>query len=166
MKLSCKHCKIGEKTLTLGVNSIKQNKNMTEFISDIKTIPFSDELVFSVLSDLSKLELLKDKMPEDKIKDFWCTANSCSFSIDPVGKVTFDIVEREPNKTIKLKSQGLPFEVNAWIQLVSKAENDTRMKLTLRAELNPFIKPMLNAPMKEGVDKISEIIASLSYDEI
>lgn len=139
---------------------------MTEFVSEIKKIPFSDEMVFSVLSDLSKLELLKDKLPEDKIKDFWCTANSCSFSVDPVGKITFDIVEREPNKTIKLKSQGLPFEVNAWIQLVSKGENDTRMKLTLRAKLNPFIKPMVNTPMKDGVDKVSDVIAGLAYDQL
>ena len=45
---------------------------MTEFVSDVKKIPFSDEMVFGVLSDLSKLENLKDKLPEDKIKDFWC----------------------------------------------------------------------------------------------
>lgn len=139
---------------------------MTEFVSDVKTIPYSDEMVFRVLSDLSKLELLKDKLPEDKIKDFWCDANSCSFSVDPVGKVTFVVMDREPNKTIKLKSQGLPFEVQAWIQLVSKSENDTRMKLTLRADLNPFIKPMVSSPMKDGVDKISDVIASISYDEL
>lgn len=139
---------------------------MTEFVSEIKKIPFSDEMVFNVLSDLSKLENLKDKLPADKIKDFYCTSNSCSFSVDPVGKVTFDVVEREPNKTIKFKSQGLPFEVNAWIQLVSKGESDTRMKLTLRAKLNPFIKPMVSTPMKDGVDKVSEVIAVLAYDEL
>ncbi len=139
---------------------------MTEFVSEVKTIPYSDEMVFRVLSDLSKLELLKDKLPDDKIKDFWCSANSCSFSVDPVGKVTFDIIEREPNKTIKLKSQGLPFEVDAWIQLVSKGENDTRMKLTLRAKINAFIKPMVSTPMKDGVDKISEVIAGLALDEL
>lgn len=139
---------------------------MTEFVSEIKKIPYSDEMVFRVLSDLSKLELLKDKMPEDKIKDFWCTPNSCSFSVAPVGKVTFDIIEREPNKTIKLKSQGLPFEVDAWIQLVSKSENDTRMKLTLSAKLNSFIKPMVSTPMRDGIDKISEVIAGLAYDQL
>jgi hypothetical protein len=56
--------------------------------------------------------------------------------------------------------------IEAWIQLVSKSEDDTRMKLTLRADLNPFIKPMVNKPMKEGVDKISDVIASLPFDEL
>lgn len=139
---------------------------MTEFESQIKKIPYSDEMIFRVLSDLSKLEHMKDKLPEDKIKDFWCTPNSCSFSVAPVGKVTFDIIDREPNKTIKFKAQGLPFEVNAWIQLVSKDENDTRMKLTLHAKLNPFIKPMVDTPLKDGIEKASEMIAGLKYDEL
>ena len=40
---------------------------MTEFTSDIKTIPHNDADVFRVLSDLSKLDLVKDQIPEDKI---------------------------------------------------------------------------------------------------
>ena len=40
------------------------------------------------------------------------------------------------------------------------------MKLTLRADLNPFIKPMVNKPMRDGVDKVSDVIAGLAYDEL
>ena len=75
-------------------------------------------------------------------------------------------MDREPNKTIKFKSEQLPFDVNVWIQLVSKADNDTRVKITVRANLNPFIKPMVNKPIKDGVDKIAEVIASLPFDEL
>lgn len=139
---------------------------MTEFVSDIKKIPYSDKIVFDVLSDLSKLEQMKDKLPTDKITDFTCDQDSCSFSVAPVGQVTFVVEDREPNKTIKFKSEQLPFEVNVWLQLVSKADNDTRMKITLRADLNPFIKPMVSKPMKEGVDKIAEVIASLPFDKL
>lgn len=139
---------------------------MTEYVSQIKKIPYSDDTIFRVLSDLSRLEGMKDKLPENQIKDFWCNSDSCSFSVEPVGKVTFDIIEREPNKTVKFKAQGLPFEVNACIQLVSKDENDTRMKLTLRAKLNPFIKPMVDKPLTEGIEKAADMLASLKYDEL
>ena len=139
---------------------------MTEFVSQIKKIPYPDKMVFDVLSDMSKLELMKDKLPTDTITDFTCTSDSCSFSVAPVGHVTFVVTDREPNKTIKFKSEQLPFEVNVWVQLVSKADDDTRMKITLRADLNPFIKPMVSKPMRDGVDKISEVIASLSYDQL
>lgn len=139
---------------------------MTEFSSDVKTISYNDADVFRVLSDLRKLELIKDRIPEEKIKDFSFDEDSVSFRVDPVGKVTFLVVEREPNKLVKFKSDKLPFDVFLWIQLVSKAENDTRMRLTVKADLNPFIKGMVEKPMKDVVEKISDLLVHLPYDQI
>lgn len=139
---------------------------MTEFTSDIKTIFHNDVDIFRVLSDLSKLDLIKDQIPEDKIKDFRFDSDSCSFRVDPVGEVRFRVIEREPSKLVKFKSENLPFDVFLWIQLVQKAEKDTKMKITLRANLNPFIKGMVSKPLEEGLAKISDVIASLPYDKI
>ena len=139
---------------------------MTEFTSDVKTISHSDADVFRVLSDLSKLELVKDQIPDDKIKDFKFDSDSCSFRVDPVGEIRFQVIEREPNKLVKFKSENLPFEIFLWIQLVPKAEKDTKMKMTVRADLNPFIKGMVSKPLKDGLDKISTLIATLPYDKI
>lgn len=139
---------------------------MTEFTSDIKTIPHNDLEIFSVLADLSKLDHLKDRIPEDKIRDLKYDSNSVSFRVDPVGEVRFNIIERETNKLIKLKSENLPFETFLWIQLVQKTENDTKMKITLRADLNPLIKGMVSKPLKEGINKIADLIAELPYDQI
>lgn len=139
---------------------------MTEFISDVKIIPYSSTEVFRVLSDLSKLEHLKDKIPGDTLRDFSFDADTVSFRVDPVGKISFLVEEREPDKLIKFRSEKLPFDIFIWIQLVSKAENDTRLRLTLRADLNPFIKGMAEKPMREAVDKISEALAHLPYDRM
>ena len=139
---------------------------MNEFTSDVKTIASNEDTIFSVLSDLNKLELIADRIPEEKIKDFKFDQDSCLFRIDPVGEVLFRIVEREPNKLVKFKSEKLPFDVYLWIQLVQKAEKDTKMKMTLRAELNPLIQGMVSKPMKQALDKISDVIASLPYEEL
>ena len=126
---------------------------MTEFVSDVKTILFNDAVVYRVLSDPRKLELVKERIPEDKIKDFTFDEESISFRVDPIGEVRFLVVERELNKLVKFKSEKLPFDVFLWIQLVSKAEKDTRLRMTLQADLNPFIKGMVEKQMKETVDK-------------
>ena len=139
---------------------------MTEFISDVKTISHNDVDVFRVLSDLSKLDLIKDQIPADKIRDFTFDSDSCSFRVDPVGEVRFRVTGREPNKLVKFKSENLPFDVFLWIQLVQKAEKETKMKITLRADLNPFIKGMVSKPLKQGLEKISDVIAELPYDKI
>jgi hypothetical protein len=38
------------------------------------------------------------------------------------------------------------------------------MKLTLKAELNPFIKGMVQKPLAEGIEKIAEILQNIKYE--
>ena len=139
---------------------------MTEFVSEVKTILYSDADVYRVLSDLRKLESVKDQIPENKFSDFSFDENRVSFRLDPIGEVTFLVEEREPNKMVKFKSDKLPFDVFLWIQLVAKAEKDTRLRFTVRAELNPFISGMAQKPMREMVDKISDVLTQLPYDRL
>lgn len=136
---------------------------MTEFVSEIKAIPQNDDRIFAMLSDLSNLERVKDRIPQDKIQGFEFDSDSCSFSVNPVGKITFQIVEREPNKTIKFATTNSPVPLFLWIQLKKVAEMDTRMKLTARADLNPFIKQMVAKPMQEAIDKIAAVLEKLPY---
>lgn len=136
---------------------------MTEFVSEVKMIPQNDDRIYAMLSDLSNLERVRDRIPQDKIKDFEFDSDSCSFAVDPVGKITFQIVEREPNKTIKFTTTNSPVPLSLWIQLKQVDENDTRMKMTIKADLNPFIKPMVSKPLQDALDKISTVVASLPY---
>lgn len=138
---------------------------MTEFVSEIKQIPQNDERIYAMLSDLSNLERIKDRIPQDKIKDFEFDSDSCSFSVSPVGKITFQIVDREPCKTIKFQTTNSPVPLFLWIQLKQVQEMDTRMRLTVRAELNSFLKPMVSKPLQDALDKISTVLASFLIDK-
>ena len=137
---------------------------MTEYTSEVKTIPYSDEPIFSMLSDMSNLERVKDRIPDDKVKDFTFDRDRCSFEVSPVGKIEFQVVDREPNKTIKFETTNSPVPINLWIQLKQVEEKETKMKVTLRADLNPFLKPMVSKPLQEALDKVSDIIATLPYE--
>ncbi len=136
---------------------------MTEFVSEIKQIPQNDERIYAMLSDLSNLERIKDRIPGDKIKDFEFDSDSCSFSVSPIGKITFRIVDREPCKTIKFQTINSPVPLSLWIQLKQVQEMDTRMRLVVRTELNSFLKPMVSKPLQDALDKISTVLASLPY---
>ena len=52
---------------------------MTKFESTVKVIPYSQERVYEKLSDLSNLEALKDRLPEDKVKDISFDSDTLSF---------------------------------------------------------------------------------------
>jgi len=139
---------------------------MTEFTSEVKTIPYSEAKVYEMLSDLNNLEKMKDQIPQDKVKDFSFDADSCSFSVSPVGKIRFHVVDREPFKTIKFAVDQAPIDVNMWIQLKEVEPGVTKMKLTLKADLNPFLKPMLSKPLQDGVNKVADVLAVVPYNEI
>ena len=55
----------------------------------------------------------------------------------------------------------IPFFI--WIQLLPTPEDNTAMKITLRAELNPFIRGMISKPLQEGVNKIAEAITLIQF---
>lgn len=139
---------------------------MTEFVSEVKTILHSDADVYRVLSDPRNLQKVKGELPEDQIRDLTFDEDSISFRVDPIGAVRFLVIEREPDKLVKLQSEKLPFDVFLWIQLVANGEKDTRLRLTLRAELNALIRGMVEKPMREMLEKMSEALTRLPYDRL
>ena len=67
---------------------------MTKFESGVKVVPASQEAVYEKLSDLSNLEKVKDRLPEDKVKNLSFDAESMTIEVAPVGKITLQIVEK------------------------------------------------------------------------
>lgn len=139
---------------------------MAEFTSEIKTVSSSDKNIYDVLSDLRKLDLIKDKIPQDELNGFSYDQDSCTVNVSPIGDVRFVITNREPNSTIKFDAEKLPFNLNLWVQLEQVAENDTKMKLTINADLNPFLKPMVSKPLQDGLEKMATLLANIPYNEI
>jgi carbon monoxide dehydrogenase subunit G len=135
---------------------------MTEFTSEVKTILYPREKVYETLSNMSNLEKVKGKIPMEKMQDFSFDNVSCSFSINPVGKIRFSIIEREPLKTVKLSADQSPIEFTVWIQLKEMQENETKMKLTVQADLNPFLKSILSKPLQNEIDKIADLLAQMN----
>lgn len=136
---------------------------MTKFESSVKTIPYAQERVYEKLSDLSHLEALKDRLPQDKVRDMSFDTDTLSFSVDPVGQLTLKIIEREPYKCIKFETTNSPLPFNMWIQLVPVTETECKIKVTIGLEINPFMKAMVQKPLQEGLEKMVEMLSSIEY---
>lgn len=126
-------------------------------------ISASQSAVYGKLSDLSNLEGIKDRLPEDKVKNLSFTADSLSVEVPPVGTVTLEIVEREPEKCIKFGTTTSPLPFNLWIQIVAMGEAECKIKLTVGMELNPFMKTMVQKPLQEGLEKMADMLALIQY---
>lgn len=138
---------------------------MSKFESGIKHIPHPQTAVYNALSDLSNLDKVKDKLPEDKIKDLSFDSDSLTIGV-PMGSVSMRIIEREEPKCIKFATEKSPIAANLWIQIVPEGEDACKMKLTIKADINPFIKGMVAKPLQEGLEKIADVLAMIPYNNI
>lgn len=156
---------------------------MSEFKSDVKQIQASQQAVYEKVSDLSNLEGLKERladpsareamgqqMGQDKVDQFVQYMDNVSFDRDsitiggsPVGNVCLRIIEREEPKCVKLEGEGTPIPLNLWIQVVGNGDNASAIRVTLKAELNFFIKQMVSKPLQKAVDGIAEMLARIPY---
>lgn len=136
---------------------------MATFESPIKTIAAPQEAIYNKFSNLSNLAAIKDRLPQDKIKDFAFDNDSCSFSVSPIGTLGLRVIERDPISTIKFESEKSPIQFNLWIQLISTGPYETKVKLTIKAELSPFIKPMVSKPLQDALNKMADMMTMLPY---
>lgn len=136
----------------------------SKFESSVRQINAPQEKVYEMLSNLQNLDRVKDRIPEDKVQGLEFDNDSVSVEAPMVGKVSVKIVDREAPKTIKFESQDSPVAFNFWIQLLPVSEEVCKMKLTLKAELNMFIKGMVQKPLQEGIEKIADVLQNLNYN--
>lgn len=136
---------------------------MTKFESSVKVIPYSQERMYDKLADLSNLESIKDRLPQDKVKDMSFDTDTLSFNVDPVGQLTLKIIEREPCKCIKFETINSPLPFNMWIQIVSSADEECKLKITIGLDINPFMKAMVQKPLQEGLEKMADMLSMIQY---
>ncbi len=137
---------------------------MSKFESSIRQIEYPQQIVFQGLSNLDNLSKVQDRIPEDKAKGLSFDNDSVSINVPPVGKITLRIVEREEPKTIKFETVESPLPFNFWIQLLPVTETSCKMKLTIKAELNPFIKAMVSSHLQDGIEKIADVLQMIKYE--
>jgi carbon monoxide dehydrogenase subunit G len=135
----------------------------SKFESSIKQIPYPQQAVYDNISDLRNLEKVKDRVPEDKVSDFTFDEDTVGINIQPVGELKLRIIEREEPKCVKFETVQSPVPFNVWIQVLPVDEQNSKMKVTVKAELNPFIKSMVEKPLQEAVEKIADALALVQY---
>ena len=135
----------------------------SKFESSVKMVPYSQEAVYRNISDLRNLDKVRDRVPEDKVNDFAYDEDTVTLNVPPVGELKLRVVEREEPKCVKFETVQSPVPFNVWVQVLPVDENNAKMKVTVKAELNPFIKSMVEKPLQDGVEKIADALAQIKY---
>jgi hypothetical protein len=145
----------------------------SKYISNTKVIDHNQQIVFDYLSNFENLgtylnsgllENIAQKFPQVTISEFKSDRDSCQFHISNYGFAEIYIVDREPHKTIKVKSQGgLPVDLTLWIQLMPAGAFQTKMRLTLHAHMNMMVKMVVGDRLEDGVNQLAQTLSELPY---
>lgn len=138
----------------------------SKYESKITSSPCSASQIYRVLSDLKNIEKVKDLIPQDKIQEMEIDSDYIRMKVDGLGqKIKIAIVDRIENDTVKFGAEGIPMQANFWIQLKEVNPTDTRIKLTVKADIPMMFKFMLEKKMQQGLDQAAEMLAQFPYSQ-
>ncbi|MDM8326418.1 SRPBCC family protein [Bacteroides gallinaceum] len=139
-----------------------------QFESSVKHIPYSQERVYNKLSDLNNLNSVHDRLDEikeksgGKLEDMSFDQDSITIKVQGIA-LSLRIIEREPMKCIRFEGDKTPVPLNLWIQILPVSDSEAKIKVTIRAEVNMFMKAMVSKPLQDGVEKLADMLAVLPY---
>ena len=138
----------------------------TKYESKITSAPCSAQQIYRVMSNLQNLERVRDMIPKDKIQEMEIEPDRVRMKVDGLAQmITIAIVDRIENDTVKFGAEGIPMDANFWIQLKELAPNDTRIKLTVKADIPMMFKMMIGKKLQDGLDQAADMLAQFPYSQ-
>ena len=138
----------------------------TKYESKITSAPCSAQQIYHVLSNMQNLERVREMIPQDKVQEMEIEPDRVRFKVDGLAqKITIAIVDRIENDTIKFGAEGIPMDANFWIQLKELSPADTRIKLTVKADIPFMFKMMVDKKLQQGLDQAADMLAQFPYGQ-
>jgi carbon monoxide dehydrogenase subunit G len=114
----------------------------------------SREKVFNFLSDFRNFEKL---IPQDRVSNWSATEDTCSFNIQGMADIGMKITKLDMPSVIHIESHGknpFPFTLKAYLDQIQ--DNETDASLVFDAEVNPFLKIMVEKPLSNFFNMLAD----------
>ena len=140
--------------------------SLSKYESQVCAINADAHTVYSVLSNLENLNRVRDLIPQDKVKELEIAPDMVRMKVDGLGqKICIRIIDRKEDDTIKFGAENIPADMNFWIQLKQVAQRDTRIKLTLHAEIPMMFRMMIGTKIQKGIDDAAQMLSQFPYEQ-
>ena len=126
---------------------------MTKIESKHVEVAASQKAIYDYLMDLNNLQEL---LPKDKVSDFKSDGESCSFKV--MNAYTIGLEHQsstEPDNIILKSTDGGPLSFDLDVKIKAIADK-CKVNLVSNADINPFMKMMVEKPLRNLFDYIAE----------
>jgi len=132
---------------------------MGRFSSNKTIVNQSSEKIFNFLTNLNHFKSL---LP-DQIKNWHSTENWCTFNIEGMTDLGFQIVEKIEYSTIKFKEYGKsPFPFILTVDINTISSDKSQIELIFEADMNPMMKMMLKKPLTNLLNMMADKLNNLN----
>lgn len=152
--------------------------SLAKYESKIQLLTISQEDAYARFSDLRNILAVKNRLSDrtsveaatgksisdeewQKVSESLNKINATETSVSiasPVGNLTLEIVEQDAPKLLKLAGTNTPLPIYLWIQLLPETDTSAKMKVTVGAEVNMFMKGMVAKPLQQAADGLAQIL--------
>lgn len=129
-----------------------------EFVSQITKNTCDDSQLYGFITNLRNFEQMLPQEAKEKV-----AFSEDSVTIQAMGSmsITLSILEKEPYKTLKIGTQDNEM-FRLWVQLKQVAPYDTRIRVTLKANIPLIARPMIKKDqLQQLVDNLAIALGSL-----
>jgi carbon monoxide dehydrogenase subunit G len=114
----------------------------------------SRDEIFSFISDFKNFEHL---IPKDKVSSWSATEDTCSFNINGMADIGMKIESTNPPSQVNIISHGKnPFNFKLTVFIEEKLNNESSAYMVFDAEVNPFLKMMVEKPLTNFFNMLAE----------
>jgi carbon monoxide dehydrogenase subunit G len=129
----------------------------SKFVSKVTKNNCLDSQLYAFISDFRNIAAMIPAEYRDKVS---CTQHAITMEVMKGMNFTLSIVEEEPYKLIKLGAEGTR-DFSIWIQLKQVAPYDTRIRITLEAEIPMVAKMFAKNKLQVFVDSFAEALSQI-----
>ena len=124
-------------------------------LSETHSTKSATDTLFDFMGDFNNFKHL---LPDDKIENFECTTEQCSFGIKGLVPLTIKIKDKKPKSEITFETSGLAkFVFTLHIHLLPNQTTNVQ----LEGDMNPFIKAMAEKPLSNLINTMATKLAAL-----
>ena len=130
-----------------------KNKNMTTIESKHVEIAKGAQELYTFLQDMNNFQQL---LPQDRISEWKSDGQSCSFKVQGAATIGLQLDGGTAPSHVRLKAtERSPFPFTLDVYLEEKG-GITEARQVFNGDINPFIKMMVEKPLKNLFDHIAD----------
>lgn len=135
---------------------------MTKIESKKVAVNASAQAVFDYVNDVNNFQHL---LPPERIENWQSDTDSCRFKIKNVSEIGFRKKTSDAPHYLQLESdESAPFPFTLNIHIESNGENACHAYQIIEADINPFLKMMVEKPLTNLFDFIADRLSEVFSD--